>query len=48
MLNIDASGISAGQITHQHFVGGRVLKRILFDDGKQFLGFGFQSTVSKL
>jgi hypothetical protein len=39
MLNIDASRIGSSQVSHQFFVGRRVLKRISLKHIEEALGF---------
>jgi hypothetical protein len=41
MLNVDAPGISAGQVTHQLLKGRRVFERIDRKDLQEGLGFVF-------
>ena len=39
MLDINAAGISACQITNQFFIGRKMLKRIFGENFEQHLGF---------
>ena len=42
MLNVDAAGISARQVSNEFFVGRWALERILGDDVEKTLRFGFE------
>ncbi len=42
VLNVDATRISARQVTHQFFVGRRILKRIFGDEIEKTLGLRFE------
>jgi len=42
VLNVDATRISARQVSHQFFVGRRILKWIPGDKIEKTLGLGFE------
>jgi hypothetical protein len=42
VLNVDATRISARQISHQFFAGRRILKWIPGDEVEKTLGLGFE------
>ena len=42
VLNVDAAGIRANQISNEFFVGGRGLERIPGDDSEKTLCLGFE------
>ena len=48
MLNVDTSGIGPLQIPYQFFIGRRILKRILAQYFKPFLGLAFEARASQL
>jgi len=42
MVDVNPPRIGPGQVAHQLFERRRVLKRVLLQDGQQFLGLGAQ------
>ena len=46
MLNADASRVGSGQVTHELFVGRRILKRVLGYDCEKGFGFDLEACCS--